>query len=164
MYLCPCEKKDSKSNFQCRKWLFVFQVDEFSNHIVGGGHWGHCKKNCLTDLPRKNNDEVEDIPEESCTILGNPGICQPASTCPLLVFDDNDDDDSVEQQCSVASHICCKEFLQNDPQIVDRLAASALQNVESFEKPDDVSLETGKFFFLHWNEEKKVDLQNFFHK
>ena len=55
----------------------------------------------------------------------------------------------VQQQCSEASHICCKEFLQNDPEIVDRLAASALQNVESFEKPDDVSLETGKFFSIH---------------
>ena len=109
---------------------------------------GLLQKNCLIDLPRKNSDQIEDLPEESCTILGDPGICQPASTCPFLVFED-DDSAQKQQQCSEASHVCCKEFLQNDPEIVDKLAASALQNVEFFEKPDNVSLETGNFSCCH---------------
>ena len=45
--------------------------------------------------------------QESCKIDGAKGICQPASTCPYSV-DDNDFDSA---KCSKETHVCCREEL-----------------------------------------------------
>ena len=45
--------------------------------------------------------------EESCKIDGAKGICQPASTCPYSV----DDNDFNSAKCSKETHVCCREEL-----------------------------------------------------
>ena len=48
--------------------------------------------------------------QESCKIDGVKGICQPASTCPYSV----DDNDSSSEKCSKETHVCCREELTQD--------------------------------------------------
>ena len=45
--------------------------------------------------------------QESCKIDGAKGICQPASTCPYSV----DDNDFNSAKCSKETHVCCREEL-----------------------------------------------------
>ena len=48
--------------------------------------------------------------QESCIIDGAKGICQPASTCPYSV----DDNDINKAKCSKESDVCCREELTQD--------------------------------------------------
>ena len=48
--------------------------------------------------------------QESCKIDGAKGICQPASTCPYSV----DDNDFNSAKCSKETHVCCREELTPD--------------------------------------------------
>ena len=50
---------------------------------------------------------IANAQQESCKIDGAKGICQPASTCPYSV-DDNDFDSA---KCSKETHVCCREEL-----------------------------------------------------
>ena len=64
-------------------------------------------------------------------------------------FPDNqyfDKDDEEAEICSQSTHACCKEFLKNDPSIVNKLLAAAENNDQNkAEKPEGVSFATGKF-------------------
>ena len=48
--------------------------------------------------------------QESCKIDGAKGICQPASTCPYSI----DDNDFNSEKCSKETHVCCREELTQD--------------------------------------------------
>ena len=48
--------------------------------------------------------------QESCVIDDAKGICQPASTCPYSV----DDNDFNSAKCSKETHVCCREELTPD--------------------------------------------------
>ena len=50
---------------------------------------------------------IANAQQESCKIDGAKGICQPASTCPYSV----DDNDSSSEKCSKETHVCCREEL-----------------------------------------------------
>ncbi len=96
----------------------------------------------------RTGEENEKVDDEKCqTASGEDGTCKPASTCAFsttieLKVDSEEEEASTSGNvCSVKSHICCKELLQNNPSIVQKLATAAAANQqEPVAKPEGISI------------------------
>lgn len=116
----------------------VFPGTDF--HITGGGFWGHCSSECNlaeTEIKTETTEQPvsEDEVEQCKTVFGVDGVCKPATTCVDL-----DIEDEEAKVCSKPTHACCTDFLKNDNQIVEKLAANA-ENQEKADQPEGVSIE-----------------------
>lgn len=133
-----CTLKNDPEN---KAWCSTKVEEETQEHISGGGHWGHCNSQCKLD-PTTTDDVVRkggaDEDDEKCTTAsGEKGTCRPASTCPFSISTEAIED-SI---CSIKNHVCCKELLANDPQIVEKLALAAASKNDTVEKPDEISVQ-----------------------
>ena len=112
---------------------------ETNFHITGGGFWGHCMDDCDFDDTATISTEPpiaeEDEPQECVTVSGAKGICKPATTCVDLDLKDEE-----AKACKKPTHACCTDFLKNDNQIVEKLAANA-ENQEKADQPEGVSID-----------------------
>ena len=116
--------------------LISFQTYPGTNfHIAGGGHWGHCNSNCPL---HEDTVEIRTTAEvEKCTTVnGENGICKPAATCVVLT-----DEEEAAETCALKSHVCCKELLENNPTIKNKLKEIGNQVGPTFEKPQEISIE-----------------------
>ena len=123
-------------------WCSIQTYPGTDFHISGGGHWAHCDSNCPLHKQNLEGSEPvvvlrESLVGETCqTVSGENGICQPAATCVLL-----SPEEETAQTCSLNSHVCCQELLENSPTILNRLKEIGNQEKPTFEKPQEVSIE-----------------------
>ena len=97
-------------------WCSIKTYPGTEFHISGGGHWGHCGSNCRLHDETINLREATVVTEETCvTVDGENGVCQPAATCVLLSAEEES-----ASTCTVNSHVCCQELLENNPTILNR--------------------------------------------
>ena len=97
-------------------WCSIKTYPGTEFHISGGGHWGHCGSNCPLHDETINLREATVVTEETCvTVDGENGVCQPAATCVLL-----SPEEESASTCTVNSHVCCQELLENNPTILNR--------------------------------------------
>ena len=77
----------------------------------------------------------DNTPDETCkTVFGDSGICKAASTCAF-----RDSEDHALSDCSIPSHICCKQLTSHPPSILTRFAG--LADDKTFDKPEAISVE-----------------------
>ena len=123
-------------------WCSIQTYPGTDFHISGGGHWAHCDSNCPLHQNQNNTEEPflvvrESVVGETCTTVnGENGICQPAATCVLL-----SQEEETASTCSLNSHVCCQELLENSPTILNKLKEIGNQEKPTFEKPQEISIE-----------------------